>query len=261
MSHGALTSVSEFATAVATSLGDEAISDEAFSGDDASGMLSGAAHLESEIPEMIPAQRSTASSALLGMGKGLIGVVTKPVGGALHLVSAASQSLMNSVAMSNQPISNPLPIGVPLPRRPSAAWCERALACEMQGPASGAQMPLGDRQDKAHYVCHVSALPVLGGGWEEAVAPHEILLSSSALYLLRELRVILALSMTHIERLEAPPPPPVHEASSSRRMLAVFIVPAEAARLGIPSCLQFVVRGNAAQAVCTCFELDRGSGA
>ena len=59
-----------------------------------------------------------------------------------------------------------------------------------------------------------------------------------------------------IERLEAPPPPPVHEASSSRRMLAVFIAPGEASRLGIPSCLQFVVRGNAAQAMCTMFELE-----
>ena len=202
--------------------------------------------------------------AQVSVGKGLLGVVTRPVGGALQLVSAASQTLAHTVGANSQPTPAPLPIGVPLPRRPSAAWCERALCAAAGGgaPASDGDARGGraapQQPPRGGYVCHVSALPVLGGGWEEAIAPHEILLSMAALYLLRERRTIVTLPVQHIERLEAPPPPPVHEASSSRRMLAVFIAPAEAARLGIPSCLQFVVRGNAAQAVCTLFELARG---
>mmetsp|Transcript_13952 Transcript_13952/g.28098 ORF Transcript_13952/g.28098 Transcript_13952/m.28098 type:complete len:106 (-) Transcript_13952:78-395(-) len=96
---------------------------------------------------------------------------------------------------------------------------------------------------------------MLGGEHWEAVVPHELLLSTGALYLLRERRVLLALPLQHVERLEAPPPPTSHEGPSSRRMLAVFIEPAEATRLGISSCMQYVVRAHAAQAFIVSYEL------
>lgn len=44
-----------------------------------------------------------ASSVIKGVGKGLLGVVTKPVGGAFQLVSQTSQGLMNSVGLLHIP--------------------------------------------------------------------------------------------------------------------------------------------------------------
>ena len=44
-----------------------------------------------------------ASSVIKGFGKGLLGVVTKPVGGAFQLVSQTSQGLMNSVGLLHIP--------------------------------------------------------------------------------------------------------------------------------------------------------------
>ena len=44
-----------------------------------------------------------ASSMIKGVGKGLLGVVTKPVGGAFQLVSQTSQGLMNSVGLLHTP--------------------------------------------------------------------------------------------------------------------------------------------------------------
>ena len=85
--------------------------------------------------------------------------------------------------------------------------------------------------------------------------PHEIVLSTGALYLLRERRTLLALPLHQIERLEAPPPPPAHEGPSSRRMLAVFISPEQAALLGVPSCMQYVVKAHAALMFVTTHEL------
>jgi hypothetical protein len=59
--------------------------------------------------------------------------------------------------------------------------------------------------------------------------------------------VLIALPLLCLERLEAPPPPPSHEGASTRRLLAVFIAPEEAARLGLPSCMQFAVRAHVAE--------------
>ena len=164
-------------------------------------------------------------------------MVTKPVGGALQLVSAASQTLIHTVSALNPTLPAPLPVGVPLPRRPSVGWCTHALAPQAE-----------------EAVCHASALPMLGGEHLEAIVSHELLLSRSALYLLRERRVLIALPLLFVERLEAPPPPPSHEGASTRRLLAVFIAPDEAARLGLPSCMQFAVRAHAAEMFTVCFD-------
>jgi hypothetical protein len=88
---------------------------------------------------------------------------------------------------------------------------------------------------------------MLGSEHHEAVLAHELVLSHAALYLLREQRVLIALPLLCLERLEAPPPPPSHEGASTRRLLAVFIAPEEAARLGLPSCMQFAVRAHVAE--------------
>lgn len=222
VSHGALTSVSDFATAMASSIvpdqasGDPAAITEAYAWDQMSVPLgSGDEGL------------SSAQSKIASLRKGLLKVVTRPMGGALELVSAASQTLINSVSVQSPPSPLSLPVGVPLRNRPSTGWCSHAL------------LKTGES-----VICQAPALPVLGGESLEAIIPHELLLSTRAFYLLRERRLLLALPFEEIQRLEAPPPPPSHEGPSTRRMLAVFLVPDEAARRGLPSCMQYVVRAQ-----------------
>ena len=116
------------------------------------------------------------------------------------------------------------------------------------------------------YWCHVIASPVTTqrGGVEE----HVLLLSSAALYVLLPEHSIptLTLPMHHVERLEVralvgrcdPSPesansfnaPPYHTVQGTPHhatdapkdgstMVAIFLYPAEAKRLGIPSCVQY----------------------
>ena len=285
VSHGALTSVSDFATAVANNIR----SDGAGSGVDGSLPSSGADDLEGLT--YVGSHRAGADglatagivvpqpsrSRLRGVRRGLYGAVSRPAAGALQLVSAASQSLIQTVGIYAPPTPAPLPSGLPLARRASIAWCERALAKNSPGEV---------------YLCHCPAFPVLGdnaagggtdddeGGYDDGgdadngkaagvstytpAAAHELLLSSGGLYLLRDRRMVLALPSRFIERLEAPPPQPTSAgaagsslaATASRRVLAVFISPFEASRLGIPSCLQYVVPAHAAHRFLALFDVE-----
>ena len=247
VSHGALTSVSDFASAVATTLNDEPslLGDEE---DDDAGteVVVLAEGSESHYPSATRVSQDQGG----GGGRSLLyGAVRKPVGGALQLVSAASQSLMHTVSSVNRPSPSALPSGLPLPRRASAAWCVRALF---------------DAEEA--YLCHALVHPVGGGegsdghgrsnetddprqrlaAADELSAVYELLLSSGGLYLLRSRRVLLALPSRHLERLEASPPPPEAATTGARRVLAVFVAPSEAARLGLPSCLQYSMAVHAA---------------
>ena len=243
VSHGALTSVSEFASAAAMALREEPRTEETTDwggggddDDDGGEALEGGAYDDDGGGGGggggggRHGGGSSRTSTLAGVGKGLLGAVTKPVGGALELVSAASQTLIHSVGVVSPARPAPLPPSIPLARRPSAGWCIRALAPQQET-----------------LVCHAPALPMLGSEHHEAALAHELLLSHAALYLLREQRVLIALPLLCLERLEAPPPPSSHEGASTRRLLAVFIAPEEAARLGLPSCMQFAVRAHVAE--------------
>jgi len=44
----------------------------------------------------------TASTLLKGVGKGLLGVVTKPVGGAMHLVSKTGQGIVRGTGLAQK---------------------------------------------------------------------------------------------------------------------------------------------------------------
>ena len=68
VSHGALTSVSDFTSAVAANLG-----------------------VEAGAPQALPPPPSTRRPTTLSYGVGLLAAVSRPVGSALHLVSHASQ--------------------------------------------------------------------------------------------------------------------------------------------------------------------------
>ena len=304
VSHGALTSVSDFTSAVATTLSDEdaAAPTGGWSANEVvshiSGDGSGGSHLDSALSGgmLTPISESgetpsNAPSAIGSVRRGLLGAVKRPVGGAMHLVSAASQSLIHTVSSAVRPNPSPLPAGLPLPRRASAAWCERALA-----------------DTHEIYLCHTIVTPVIADdradveldgsacasphppsplSWGVAHTPsysavHELLLSSGGLYLLRARRIALVLPTTSIDRLEAAPPAPAvvgaaatmhareggmaspsspstprpdSKSGTSRRVLAVFVVPSEATRLGIPSCLQYTLPVHQALAFVTMFDV------
>mmetsp|Transcript_37538 Transcript_37538/g.109954 ORF Transcript_37538/g.109954 Transcript_37538/m.109954 type:complete len:190 (-) Transcript_37538:229-798(-) len=112
------------------------------------------------------------------------------------------------------------------------------------------------------YWCHVLASPVTsrdvtsgrGGG------VHVLLLSSAALYVLLPEHTLptLTLPMHHVERLEGAPqhhgPELPHDGSS---MLAIFLYPAEAQRLGIPSCLQYSLASDASRLLTSMHEQNQ----
>ena len=47
--------------------------------------------------------REAASGVISGVGKGLIGVVTKPLGGAMELVSQTGQGILQGVGLTHLP--------------------------------------------------------------------------------------------------------------------------------------------------------------
>ena len=47
--------------------------------------------------------REMASSVITGVGKGLLGVVTKPIGGAMELVSQTGQGILQGTGLSKLP--------------------------------------------------------------------------------------------------------------------------------------------------------------
>ena len=47
--------------------------------------------------------REAASGVLFGVGKGLLGVVTKPLGGAMDLVSQTGQGVLQGAGLSQLP--------------------------------------------------------------------------------------------------------------------------------------------------------------
>lgn len=47
--------------------------------------------------------KQAAAGVLTGVGKGLVGVVTKPLGGAMELVSQAGQGLLRGTGLSHMP--------------------------------------------------------------------------------------------------------------------------------------------------------------
>lgn len=47
--------------------------------------------------------RQAATGVLTGVGKGLVGVVTKPLGGAMELVSQAGQGILRGTGLSHVP--------------------------------------------------------------------------------------------------------------------------------------------------------------
>ena len=146
VSHGALTSVSDFTAAIAANLGVEA-----------SAPLS-------QPPPPPPKRRQT---TLASLGGGLLAAVSRPVGSALHLVSHASQSLMQSVGGGTQPVAMPLP---PRPRGWHGGFTSEEWLCRKVLPLHEA------------YWGHVAATPVasrLGG------VSHVLLLSSAALYVIQ----------------------------------------------------------------------------
>lgn len=51
--------------------------------------------------------KQAAAGVLTGVGKGLVGVVTKPLGGAMELVSQAGQGLLRGTGLSHMPLRLP----------------------------------------------------------------------------------------------------------------------------------------------------------
>lgn len=47
--------------------------------------------------------KQAASGVLTGVGKGLLGVVTKPIGGAMELVSQTGQGILQAAGLSELP--------------------------------------------------------------------------------------------------------------------------------------------------------------
>ena len=87
--------------------------------------------------------------------------------------------------------------------------------------------------------------------------------------------MVLALPSRCLERLEAPLlqqpalsggrrdvvtgeplPASAFPSASSRRIIAVFVSPFEASRLGIPSCLQYIVPAHAAHRFLALFDVE-----
>ena len=145
VSHGALTSVSDFATAVANNISADGSRARALAATGAAAALAsiGATALTTDsaaglaVPPPPPPSRRAR----------LYGAMTRPAAGALQLVSSASRSLIQTVGVYAPPTPAPLPTGLPLPRRASTAWCERALAKNSPGEV---------------YLCHCPAFPALG---------------------------------------------------------------------------------------------------
>ena len=150
----------------------------------------------------------------------LLGVVTRPVGGALGLVSAASHALVTSVGAS--PEASPMrpPQWARGAARVSATQLERML------------LPPHER-----HRCHANASPVAA----LCDTLHLLVLSSSTLYVLDGAAALTAaplhaVPLHQLERLEATPPQ-----AGSRGVLSVFLCPPEAHRLGVPSCLMYAM--------------------
>lgn len=60
--------------------------------------------IEREEEEEVMATRGYTMSLLTGVGKGLLGVVTKPVGGALHLVSQTGRGIISMTGLNSAPV-------------------------------------------------------------------------------------------------------------------------------------------------------------
>lgn len=212
MSHGALASISDFTSAVARNI-ETGPDEEPVQGHHDGAERDGLARRPSAL--------------LRGMGLGLLGALTKPVGGALGLVSAASEAL-STVAASHSPLhALPLP-PLPPPGYPSAMWFSRAL------------LPMHER-----YVCHVAVTPL--GPAREGAARHVLLLSTATMYEINvtNRRIVHTLAMHQLIRLEASEASEASGASTTADMsggaafLAIFLSPVEAQRLRIPSCVQY----------------------
>ena len=278
VSHGALNSVSDFTSAVAVNLADVRADD---------------APAESTLPTT-PRRTSPggATSLLRGVGKGILGAVTKPVGGMLNLVSAASQSLIQHAA----PLAAP-PHALPpqsshassphagrWPQRrssrrgrsgPTSAASRRcgcAASCSPRTSATGAtcrtrQREPATRRPRAIPPPQVRACSPPARASQVSAAPlgaardtqHVLLLSTTSLHVVSEAERTLLLStplhsVLRLERSLPSPRPAARERDGDSVPLAVFLCPIEAQRLRTASCMQYTLTARAHRVFVAAYE-------